>query len=79
MDGFHCAAAEMGAKPAAADADGAPAVAKSFPVDDNQVLYVVLAADGTAVRAERWQVLFTGEWVPDDAPELGNGFAEQQE
>lgn len=79
VDGFYRAAAEAGAEPAAADADGAPAVEKSFPIDENQVLYVVLAADGTAIRVDRWQVIFTGEWVSDDALGLWNGFAEQQE
>lgn len=79
MDGFRSAAAEAGAEYAAADADGVPTVEKSFPIDDNQALCVVLAADGTAVRVDRWQVVYTGEWIPDDAPGLWNGFTEQQE
>ena len=79
IDGFHSAAAEVGAQPAAMDADGAPTVEKSFPIDGNQALRVVIAADGGSIRVDSWQVVFTGEWVPDDGLNLWNEFAEQQE
>ena len=72
-DGFRRAAETAGAELVTENADGTLRTEKLFSIDENQALYMVLESSDTEVRVLCRQVVYTGEWAPDDGLQLWNG------